>query len=126
MFIGISLALLATPLSYMGLPLASSLSAIFLACLMTFTLRKDADGLELRQLVRALDQSLIAGLAMCVLLVGFCLVWPQALQPGGYVWSFVRLIVFGFLGMGLYTFITKKMGMPETATIDRALARMKR
>ncbi|MBL8059296.1 MAG: murein biosynthesis integral membrane protein MurJ [Chthonomonas sp.] len=125
-FIGLAFALLATPLSFMGLPLASSLSAIFLAILMTFTLRKDAKGLELRQIGKALDQSLLAGVAMCVLLVGLCLLWAPAAQPGGYVWSFTRLIVFGFLGMGLYTFITKKMGMPETATIDRALAKMKR
>lgn len=124
-FIVLAYTLLATPLSYMGLPLASSLSAIFLACLMTFTLRKDANGLEVGQIGRALDQTLLAGLAMCIVLVGLCLAWGPGAQHGSHLLSFARLAVYGLLGMGLYTWITKKMGMPETATIDRALTKFR-
>lgn len=125
-FIGFALAFLATPLSYRGLPLASSLSAIFLAILMTFTLKRDAQGLDLRRIAVAVDQTLIAGLAMCALLVVLSLVWHPATQPGGALWSFARIGIYGFASMGLYTWITKKMGMPETATIDRALRRVRR
>lgn len=126
LFILLSLAFIATPMAYLGLPLASSVSAIFLACIMTFTLKKDAGGLEIRPIVKALDQCLIAGVVMTAVLVGLSLIWAPAQAHGSHVASFARLIIYGLLGSWAYIAITKLMKMPEASTIDRALNKVRR
>lgn len=125
-FVGLCLVFLATPMSFKGLPLASSISAIFLAIVMTLTLRKDAGGLDVARLRNGVDLSLLAGLAMTVVLVGLCLIWAPARDHGGHVGSFVRLALYGVISVGVYVWLTRKMGMPETSTIDRALNKVRR
>ncbi len=125
-FILLSLAFIATPMEYRGLPLASSVSAIFLACVMTFTLKKDAGGLEIRPIVKALDQCLVAGVVMTVVLIGLTLLWAPAQAHGNHVASFARLIIYGLLGSWAYIAVTKLLKMPEASTIDRALNKVRR
>ncbi len=124
-FIGISLGLMGTPMSYLGLPLASSISAMVLAITMTITLSRDSGGFELRKIMEALDQCLLAGVAMTAALIGLCLLWSPGTVNGGNVGSFVRIIGFGLIGAWIYVGITKAMKMPETSTIDRALNKVR-
>ncbi len=124
-FVGISLGLMASPMGYLGLPLASSISAMVLAITMTVTLSRDSGGFQLRKIMEAFDQCLLAGVAMTAALIGLCLLWSPGSVNGGNVGSFVRLIGFGLLGAWIYVGITKAMKMPETSTIDRALNKVR-
>ncbi len=123
-FVALSLGFMATPLTYRGLPLASSLSAIFLALLMSWTLRKDLPGFDLRRLRDGLDRSLVAAVPMTAVLIGLCLLWGPGKEHGQHIASLIRLLVYGTAGVALYGFITRKLKMPEASTIDRAMARL--
>lgn len=122
-FVGLCFGLRLTPMGYLGLPLASSLSAILLATMMLVAIRRQIGGLDLGGLGRTLAKSLVAAIFAGVVAWAGTLVWTAG--AGAFASGF-RAVVLGLVGAWAYYFVCRLMRMPETETIDRALARLTR
>jgi putative peptidoglycan lipid II flippase len=126
LFVGFLLILRATPLQYLALPLASSLSAIVLVILLIVFVAPAMKGLDIPGVLLTLVKSSIAGIAMAgVLLLG------QWVLPAGHgltrnLFAAITIFGFGLVGAWGYYFVSRLLKMPETAYIDRAIARLDR
>ncbi|MFN8218731.1 MAG: murein biosynthesis integral membrane protein MurJ [Fimbriimonadales bacterium] len=125
-FLGLVYGLRGTSLSYLALPLSSSISAIALVIMLSLGVRSTIGGLDMRGLGVTLLKSALASVAMGLF------VWAAvAYTPAGGTGigrnavAAAKLFGFGAVGAWLYYFLTKKMGMPETAYIARAMNRGK-
>ncbi len=124
-FVGLCFGFRQTSLGFISLPLASSISAILLVVIMLIAIRSHLKGLELAGFFDTLGKCLFAALAAGVLMAGLSAATAHYSFMGSTVSSLAKLAVFGLLGGWLYYWITRAMKMPETNTIDRALAKMK-
>jgi hypothetical protein len=111
------------PLSYLGLPLASSVAATFLAVLLLWKVKDVAEAIDYKGILRTLVYCLVASLAVygAIRLGGVLL--PSY---GGWKANFmaaVRLSLFGLAGVWVYYFVTKRLKMPEAGYLDRAFSR---
>jgi hypothetical protein len=99
---------------------------MFLVGFMLSAMKKDLGGLNLGRIGEAVGQCLLAALAVTA-----ALVFVAVLLPGGLafesVWlTLIRLLSGFIVTAGVYGFLTKRMGMPETVTLDKAMAKGKR
>lgn len=124
-FVALCWGLRETPLEWRALPLASSICAILLATFMLFSLRRDVEGLPIQRVREALDQTLLAGLAMTAALIAVLWFWVPTTQAPTWV-SALRLVLCGVGGMMIYGAITRRFKMPEASTLDRAMQRVER
>ena len=126
LFVVLVLVLRQTPLTYASLPLASSLSAIVLVLVLLAAVSKQAGGIDLAGLSTTFAKAGLAAAAMGLALWMGTLVMPQAEGLGRNARALVLVGGLGLAGAWLYYGLTRLMRMPETQTIDRALARLSR
>lgn len=123
-FIGLVYALKGTPLALLALPLASSVSAILLALCMIAFLMPRIGGLDLGGIVMTLLKSAAATALM------IAITWAVLRSPLGHMTSSHRIVGLLFIllmavpGGMVYLFATKLLKMPESAYLDKALAKM--
>ncbi|MBI5707896.1 MAG: murein biosynthesis integral membrane protein MurJ [Armatimonadetes bacterium] len=125
-FLGLCFGLRLTSLSYLSLPLASSVSAILLAVMLLGVLNRRIEEFDLKGITATFFKSSGAGLAMGLVLWMGALVVPRGEGLGHNALSLVRLFVFGLSGVWVYYGITRRLAMPETAYLDRTLAKLNR
>ncbi len=125
-FILLCLVLKQTPLEWRALPLASSIAAMFLVGLMLSAMKKDLGGLNLGRIGEAVGQCLLAALAVTAALVLVAVLLPGGLAFESVWLTLIRLLSGFVVTAGVYGFLTKRMGMPETVTLDKAMAKGKK
>lgn len=118
--------LAAGPLGYLGLPLASSLSATLLAVLLLIAVRRRVGDLDMAGLVSTLAKGLLATLIMSALLWPGSMITAPTEGLGGNLWAFLRLLLLGTGAAWVYYYATRMLGMKEAKTLDRAFARLGR
>lgn len=126
LFFGLAWVLRATPLGYLGLPLASSISALVLVATMLIAIQKQVGGIDLSGLGSTFLKSLVAAVIMASVMYGGDLLLPRGTGLGRNAWAFGRLMILGLGSAWIYYGITRKLGMPETSYVNRALARLDR
>jgi len=109
---------------YPVLPLVGSVSAVLLIVMMLVAIKRETPDLNLRSIMTAIGQTVLAGCVcggFALAVSKFALVHLQSkalLIPA--------IIATGLVASWLYIWVTKAMGMPETAYIDRAMKRLDR
>lgn len=121
------------PIGYLGLPLAGSLSAVFLIVLMLVFVGPQIGGFDAKGLGVTLAKS-----ALCAAAFGLVLWIGKELIPynrevalfgkslGKYsinFWSMVKVLGPGLVGAWVYFFAARALKMPETAYFDRVAAK---
>jgi putative peptidoglycan lipid II flippase len=123
-FVGSVYWIKGTQMGLLALPLASSASAILLTLVLLGFLGPRIGGLDVRGILMTLVKSLLAS----ALMVG--ITYGVLQTPIGHMTSTHRLLglliifVMAIPGMFVYLWVTKLMKMPESAYLDRALARV--
>lgn len=125
-FIGLCYGFRQTTLGYISLPLASSISAILLVVIMLVSIRRHLGGLDLQGFFSTLGKSLAASVIAGIVMFGLSFL-SAGHNPLGTTWtSLAKLAVFGLGGAWIYYGLTQRIfKMPESETINRALARLK-
>lgn len=126
LFFLITWALIRTSLGYLALPLASSVSAIFLVAVLSFTVQSRVGGLDLAEIGSTLLKSLLACIPLAVLLGAMAIGLPQGVGLSTNLWALVKVVGGGLAGVAIYSLVARKLKMPETQYIDRALSRLTR
>lgn len=126
LFVGLLFALRSTSLDYAALPLASSISATVLVLLLVGTLAGNTGGLDLAGIGSTFLKSLAASVGMALVLWLGATVVPEGEGVSRNLWSMLTLGGFGLAGAWVYYGITRLLKMPESAFVDRALARLSR
>jgi putative peptidoglycan lipid II flippase len=123
LFIGLVFALQAVGLSYLSLPLASSLSAIVLVLLLLVLVVPKSGGLDVAGIAATFGKGLVAAAVMAAILwIGHALV-PNASGWKHNAMAAVKVLGFGLVGAWAYYYVTKLLRMPEADRVDRGLAR---
>lgn len=125
-FFGLAWVLHLTPLGYLGLPLASTLSATLLAVAMLIVIARDIGDIDVRGLAVTAGKSLLASVAAGLVLFAGTQLLPYGTGVGRNLWAFVRLGGVGLVAGWVYYWITRKLAMSETEYVERALARIDR
>jgi len=124
LFIGLTQLFLALNLPYVYLPLAGSLAAYVLVGLLLVYLSKAAGGLDLPSILGTWAKCLVAAGIASLVLFGFRLAEPSLIRnfhtPGQIVGTGLTALAFGWA----YYYASRMWRMPETETIDRALAKL--
>ncbi|MER3495369.1 MAG: murein biosynthesis integral membrane protein MurJ [Armatimonadota bacterium] len=125
LFIGLLLTLWRTPLGYLALPFSSSICAILLVVAMIFGLSRKLGGIGIPRLVETGGKSTIAALAVVLIAAPVHL---PAIHRAIWLHKGATLVVT--LGVSLiagsaYLLAAKALKMPETATLDRAFAKLR-
>jgi putative peptidoglycan lipid II flippase len=126
LFVGLSWSLTATPLSYLGLPLASSLSAGALALMLMLFLNRKVGNIDPAGVAVTLGKSLLAALALVAVLYAGLAILPTGVGEGRNLWAIVTILVAGLAASWAYYFVSRLLKMPETKYVDRALAKISR
>lgn len=126
LFVGLCFTLRLTPLGYYALPLASSISAILLVIAMTITVRSKIEGLDVRGILTTFGKSLIGAAAFAAITLAVLASPLGTLSAGNKLVALGVLLLLALPGGGVYFWITKKLGMPETEYLDRAFVRLSR
>jgi len=132
-FVALLLVFQLLPIGYLGLPLAGSLSAVFLVAMMLMFIGPQIGGFDAKGLGLTILKATV-----CASAFGFVLWTGQQLLPhnrevvvlgknlGAYsvnFWSMVKLLGPGLLGAWVYIFTARALKMPEADYFDRALGR---
>ncbi len=125
-FVGLAWILHLSPLGYLGLPLASTLSATMLAVAMLFFIARDIGDIDARGLAVTAGKASLAAVAAGLVLYAGSQLLPVGSGLGRNLWALVRLGGVGLVAGWVYYFVSRKLGMAETEYIDRALARLDR
>lgn len=125
LFVALCFGLQGTGIGYLALPLASSIGAAVLAVAMLATIRTKIGGLDLAGLGQTFGKSFVAGLAMALLLGLGQLALPTGIGQANAM-ALVKVFGFGLIAAWAYIWLCMRMGMPETAYVERALARLDR
>lgn len=123
LFIALALAFRQSSLEHLGLPLASSISAIVLAGMLLFGVRGRIGGIDLRGIGWTLAKTAFAALVAVgpAYLIAFWLRWTLPLDTK--LGASAALLVVGLASAWTYLAVAKLLGMPETAYVSRAIAR---
>jgi putative peptidoglycan lipid II flippase len=119
-------AFIQTPLGYLGLPLASSLSAMILAAMLLASISRKVEDLDVGGLATTIAKAVVAALPMAAVLIVAVWIVPAGEGIGRNVMSLVRLGGFGLIGAWAYYFASLALGMDETKFINRALGKLRR
>lgn len=125
-FVGLAYLFKATPLGYLGLPLASSCSALILVLMMMAAIQLQVGELEFKGVGQTFVKALFASLLMAGIMYLGDLGMPRGTGLGRNAWALGRLLLLGVGSAWVYYFISRALKMPETAYIDRALAKLDR
>lgn len=125
-FLALAFTLRTTPLGYLALPLASSISAIVLAALLIYGLANSEGHVDVPKLLSVIGRCSTAALISG----GF--VWiaarwiPDGTGLGRNVSAAIRILGPGIIGAWAYYFIARALKISETEYLDRAFAKLKR
>ncbi len=122
-FVTLILILRQTQLGYLAMPLAGSLAALFLVAVMTGSLRKKTEGLDLARLGRTCGVSLVGSVVLGVALWGAMQTPIGDLARSGRLASALTVAGLGLAAFWAYYFYTLKLKLPETRYLDRILKR---
>jgi len=124
-FIGSVYFLKTTSMGLFALPLASSISAILLVVALLAFLVPRIGGLDLPGILTTLAKSAV-GTALMLAITYLVLKTPagEVSSTGNRFVGLAIILVLFFPGMFIYHWSTKLMKMPETAYIDRMVARI--
>lgn len=126
LFLGLSFVLRQTSLSYLALPLASSISAIALAAALLWAVaaqagREEGSAVDIGGIATTLIKAAIAS----AIVGGFCylalLYLPAGSGLGRNAWALGKLGVIGLGGFWAYYFLTRMLGMKESDYFDRVM-----
>ncbi len=125
-FILMIVLLKATPLGYAALPLASSISAIVLAIAMLIAVKPIATELDYSGVGATFVKSTLAAALSGLAAFGLILIKNDFLPSHSKLVTLLSTAVIGLVAAWVYYYGTKFLGMPEAATIDRAMAKLDR
>jgi putative peptidoglycan lipid II flippase len=113
-----------TSLGYKGLPLAGSIAPMLMVGGMLYFLQSKLGGFDYKGLIQTLGKSAVASLGV-VAVTGLVAWTPFATYLWGKQLQTLGVVLFAFcLAIAAYHKLSKWMAMPETAYMDRAMARM--
>lgn len=124
-FIGLVMVLRQTPLGFYALPLASSISAMLLAVLMTVFVIPKIGGLELGGIFVTLGKSLLASALFVGTTYGVLQTPLAALSTHHKLMAVGLLALLALPGAAVYFWATRMLKMPESEYLDRAFAKLK-
>ncbi|RYG46411.1 murein biosynthesis integral membrane protein MurJ, partial [bacterium] len=101
------------------LPWATNVAAIALAITLYFALEKEVGRLDRRGIADTLWKSMLCGVAAGGVAYGGSLLFPA----NGPLAAAMSLFFFGLIGFWVFFFVGKRLGMPETEYLDRALTK---
>ena len=119
-FVILGYTLSRTSMGYLGLPLASSISAILMAFALLILVSKDTGGMDLAPFAKVFFQSLIGGLCaagVAWLLYRFLPTGDMGI--GRNIAAILRVLFIGCTAMWVHLLITRKMGMKEAELMER-------
>ncbi|MBZ0213694.1 MAG: hypothetical protein K8H99_07850, partial [Nitrospirae bacterium] len=123
-FFALAYAMMATPLGYLALPLAGSLTAILLVIAMLIQAYRTVGGFDIPSLLKALGQVCFASAVAGALVYAAASLTPTGTGVGRNLWAIGKVVVLGLSGAWIYGGITYWMKMPETQYLDRALSKL--
>jgi putative peptidoglycan lipid II flippase len=126
LFVVLIFLLRITGIGYLVLPLAGSISAIFLVVVLTMAVSKMVGTLDYSGLWVTVWKSAVGSIGIAI--VGSAVAYTPIAARIANSKSMTIFAVFAafMIGSWLYYFITKALGMPETAYISRAMNRVQR
>lgn len=122
-FFALAYAMMATPLGYLALPLAGSLTAILLVVAMLIQAYRTVGGFDIPSLLKALGQVCFASAVAGAVVYAAASLTPTGTGVGRNLWAMGKVVVLGLSGAWIYGGITYWMKMPETQYLDRALSK---
>lgn len=125
-FLVLALALRATPLRHLGLPLASSLAALALVVALVAALAPRIGGLDHASVLRTALGSVVGAALMAVVLGALSWLLPTGAGYGRNLWAAAKLGLGTAIGFWVYYAATRRMGMAESSTLARYLRRVER
>lgn len=125
-FLTLAFVLKATPLTYMALPLASSLAAMVLVVMLLLSVRKAAEGLDLRSLFTTFLLCLAASVLAAAVAYGLATGMAALSLGPRKLMAILQVLIPGSVAGLVYLGVTRKLGMKEAGFVDRALARINR
>lgn len=125
-FVTLAYFLRFTALSYLAMPLASSICAVLLAIALLLAVRARIEGFHLSEVAATFLKCFVAVLAMVAVMWVGTLLLPHSSGLSGKLVSLGRLLGFGLAGAWAYYGITRLFKMPETAYVNRTLERLTR
>lgn len=125
-FVGLIAAFWQTPLGYLGLPLASSLSAVFLVVVLSVSVSKKIGGLDFAGLLTTFGKSVVASVPVA-LICGAVAFTPIADRIAGQKLPTVVATGIAVLLAGwAFSMVAHALKMPEAKYVDRAAERFRR
>jgi len=111
-----------TPLQHLGLPLAGSVASLVLAVVLLTTIARHTGELDMPGILTTLGKCVFAATVMA-LPCWLAMRWMLTAHLSKPVFA-IGFIVLGLAGCWAYVAITRKLAMPETAYVERAMARL--
>ena len=115
-----------TPLVHLGLPMAGSISACFLAIIMLLSIRKDIGELDFKGILTTMYKSTLASLSCAIVLMFGLKYMPDGIGYTDNLAAFTKLFILGLGAAWVYYFTTKKLGMKESEFVRDALNRKRK
>lgn len=125
-FIAFVLLLRITPLGYLALPLASSLSAIFLVIILSAAIRKKIGGLDAASVLSTLVKSLISSIPVAIVSAAVAYTPLSERIVGSKFAQLGSVLLVFMVAAWAYYFATKAFGMSETEYVTRATERVRK
>ncbi|HCD99538.1 MAG TPA: murein biosynthesis integral membrane protein MurJ [Armatimonadetes bacterium] len=126
LFVVLALALSATPLRHLGLPLASSVAALALVVALAWALAPRIGGLDHRSVLGTTAGSIAGSAAMAAALALLQAFLPEGIGLGRNLWAAAKLGLGAAAGFWIYYAATRALGMRESETLARYLRRLER
>ncbi len=123
LFIGLCALAVRTSPDYKSLIWATNLAAMILAVVLFFALEREVGALDRRGVVETVGKSALAAVVGGAVAYVGGLVLPAG---KGHLLDALGLLLLGLVGFWAFFFVSRALKMPETAYLDRALARFKR
>jgi putative peptidoglycan lipid II flippase len=125
-FIALAFVLIRTPLSYTGLPLAGSISAVVLVAIMVGAIGRKSGGLDYRSLGATLLKCGAGGGAATLLVYLTLQFLPDEIVLGRKIYALIKVGALGLLAAWFYYFLARLLRAEGSGYVDRALRRITR
>jgi putative peptidoglycan lipid II flippase len=113
------------PMGYLALPLAGSIAPMLMVVMMAMVLTPRIGGIDIKGLAQTLAKAFVGSLSVVVVGVIVANTSLGSLDQGKIPTLLITLGAF-LVAMWGYYFITKALGMPESAYVERAMAKINR
>ena len=122
LFIGLCILAVHTSNDYRTLPWATNVAAIVLAVVLFFALESDVGELDRKGILVTWTKSTLAGIVGGAVAYAGSLLVPVS---SGRLANAGTLLLFGLLGFWSFFIVSRLLKMPESAYLDKALARFR-